>query len=201
MDFYGDINLNDNEMQQMVMQLETNFPTTPTVGRMVFKAGRLFICIAINSGLPVWIPLTNEISTYTHTQVSSSASWSIAHNLETNTPIVQAYDVSTGKQVIADEMTVVDSNNVTVSFGSAIAGRATVVHGNITGTAKPAIAYEHFQTSSSSTWVIPHSLGYEPIVRIFVGNQEVQPDSIVHDTVNQVTITFSTPQVGNARLI
>jgi hypothetical protein len=201
MKFHGDINLNDNEMQQMVMQLETNFPSSPIVGRMVYKGSRLYICVEINNGLPTWVPLTNEINTHTHVQTPSATSWNIEHNLQTNTPLVQVYEAVTGSQVIPDEITVIDSNNVTVSFGASVEGRATVMHGNITGAAKPTIAYEHYQTSSSTTWVITHGLGYEPIVRVFVGNQEVQPDSIVHDSLNQVTITFSSAQTGFARLI
>jgi hypothetical protein len=51
------------------------------------------------------------------------------------------------------------------------------------------------------SWVIPHALGRYPIVRIFIGNQEVQPETITFDTLDQVTVTFTTAQVGQAKLI
>lgn len=201
MKFHGDIDLNDNEMQQMVMQLETNFPINPIAGRMVFKGSRLYICLEVVNGLPTWVPLTSEINTFTHAESPASASWTITHNLQTNTPLVQVYEAGTGHQVIPDELTVLDTNTVTVTFNTPVEGRATVMHGNITGAESPAIAYEHYQTNTSDTWVIPHGLGYEPIVRVFVGSNEVQPDTIVHDSLIQVTITFSTTQTGYVRLI
>jgi len=52
MDFYGEINLKQNAMQQMVVQTETNFPETPVVGRVVFKDAKLYMCVAINNLIP-----------------------------------------------------------------------------------------------------------------------------------------------------
>jgi hypothetical protein len=53
----------------------------------------------------------------------------------------------------------------------------------------------------SDTWTVIHGLGYYPITRVFIGNQEVQPLSITHDSVNQTTIRFTTSQVGTAKFI
>lgn len=198
MKFHGDINLQDNEMQKMVIEMETNFPAVPIPGRVVFKDKRLYICVEVTSGLPFWIPLTNEVSSYTHTQGTPAITWTVNHNMETTTPLIQVYDVN-GSQIIPDEIIAVDSNTHTVTVGEAIAGRVVVMYGNIVGGDKPAVAYEQNFTSSSTTWVVPHSLGYEPITRVFIGTREVQPLSIVHDTLNQTTITFSTPQVGFVR--
>lgn len=201
MDFYGNINLNNNEMQKMVMQVETNFPDTPVAGRVVFKDKRLYICVEIASGLPVWVPMTREIDTHVHVEDVAASTWTITHNLKTNTPLVQVYEASSGNLVIPDDITVVDINTVSVTFTSDLAGRAVAMGGSVTGTEKPTVAYEHLQTSASTSWVVTHGLGYEPIVRVFVGNQEVQPATIVHDTLNQTTITFSSPLAGFARFI
>ena len=68
MDVHGHINLLNNEMQQFVMQTEVDFPTSPTVGRLIFRQKRVYICVEIATGVPVWVPLTNEIDTYLHDQ-------------------------------------------------------------------------------------------------------------------------------------
>jgi hypothetical protein len=200
MKFHGDINLQDNEMQQMVVEMENNFPAIPIPGRVVFKDKRLYICVEVTNGLPFWIPLTNEISSYTHAQGTASDTWTVVHNMETTSPLIQVYDENS-RQIIPDEIEAVDQNTTTIKLGAAGTGRAVVMYGNIVGGDKPQIAFEQNFTSSSTTWVVTHNLGYEPIIRAFVGTREVQPQSIVHDTVNQTTITFSTPQVGFVRCI
>ena len=200
MKFHGHIDLQENEMQQMVLQAETNWPTTPIVGRMIFKDKRVYICAEIVSGLASWIPLTNEINTYLHNQTTSATTWTITHNLNTGTPLVQVYDTA-NRMIIPNEIEVVDNNTVSVDLGSSIVGRAVVMYGDITGLEKSQFAYKHTQTSASTSWVIPHNLGYYPLVRIFIGTDEVQPSSIVHDSLFQTTVTFSSPQVGIARLV
>lgn len=200
MKFHGDINLQDNEMQQMVVQTEVNFPDVPTVGRIVFKDKRVYICVEIVSGIPSWVPLTNELDTYVHVQSTGATTWSVAHNLATTSPIVQIYDFDF-KMIIPNEITIIDNNNIEVNLGTSMAGRAVVMYGATEGSPKSEYAYEYTQASPSTTWVIYHGLGYYPITRVFIGNEEVQPLSIVHDSIFQTTITFSTAQSGVARLV
>ena len=201
MKHYGNIDLNNNLMQQLVFEMETNFPAIALAGRIVFKEKRLYICTEIVAGFPVWIPLTNEIDTYVWKQESALSTWTLVHNLNTVNPMVQVYG-SDLKMLIPNEITVVDNNTVTVSLGYPAAGRAVVMFGDsLMGVGKSLVAFTYTQTSSSSIWVIPHDLGYYPIVRIFIGNEEVQPASIVHDSILQTTITFTSPQVGIARLV
>jgi chloramphenicol 3-O-phosphotransferase len=90
---------------------------------------------------------------------------------------------------------------VIVEFAGTTPGRVVLLSGSVDGNTKPSYAYEHFQTTLADTWVINHGLGHEPIVRVFIGNQEVQPASITFNTLNQVTITFTQAYVGIARLI
>lgn len=201
MKFYGDINLLDNEMQAMVLQMETNFPTVPVVGRIVFKNKRVYICAELPGGIPAWVPLTNEIDTYIHTQSTASTTWTITHNMKTGTPLVQAYDTNQ-QLIIPDTITIVDNNTVTLTVASAVAGRAIVMYGSITGgTSNETPSYEHYQTTPATTWVIPHGMGYYPIVRVFVGGTEIQPLSIIHDSAFQTTITFSSVTAGYAKLV
>jgi len=200
MDYHGNINLLDNEMQRMVLSQESSFPQTPTPGRILFTNKRLYFCVEIVAGVPAWIPLTNEISTYVHEQGAASQVWNVSHNLGTTTPIVQVYD-NEQKLIITDDIEVIDNNNVTVSLGAAAAGRAVVMFGSITGSEKQDFSATIFQTTPSDTWVLSHNLGYFPVVRVFVGNEELQPQSIVHDTMFQTTISFNTLLVGVARFI
>ena len=204
MDFHGDINLNDNEMQKMVLEAETTFPASPTVGRVVFKGGVVYICAEFGSIL-MWVPLTNKINTYIHDQTTSSTSWSIVHNLNTTNPLVQVYDDDM-TLIIPENVEVTDNNTVTVTLGTASVGRGIVMYGTIDfsgGVIEPdAVAYLHTQSSGSSTWVVRHRLGYYPIVRTFNDSGfEFLPENVVHDDIFQTTITFSSAQTGTARFV
>lgn len=198
---YGHLNLQDNELQQAVLQVEANFPAVPTVGRLVFKDLVLYICIEINSGTPVWIPLTNEIDSYEHIQSGSSNQWLVNHNLNTTLPSVQVYGPE-NKVIHPGEISIVDNNNVSISFGQPTTGRAIVLSGNKHGSQRSQTAsFEYTQTTPSAAWVVQHNLGYIPIVRIFVGNQEIFPKSITYSDNFQLTVLFDQAYVGNARLI
>lgn len=201
MKFYGNADLNNNFAEQLRFSAETSFPTDTSrmVGRIIFKDKRLYICTEIAAGLPVWVPLTKEMDTYVHDQTTSSVLWTLNHNLGTSNPLVQVwYD---GKLIIPDEVTIVDGNTCTISFAAPIAGRAVVMFGDPFGATKTVYSYTYYQTNPASTWTVNHNLGYNPVVRVFVGNNEVQPDSITFPTVNQVVITFSSVYTGVARFI
>lgn len=197
---YGNIDFQQNLAQQLAFEVESGFPSTPVVGRMLFTNQRLYVCIDIGSGFPVWIPLTNEVNTYSYQQSSASASWSIAHNLATTNPLVQIYD-NTQTMIIPNSVDIVDANNLTVTFGSAVAGMAVIMYGDIDGAPKSQYAYTYYQTSADTTWTIVHNLGYNPIVRVFIGTEEVQPATVSFPDTNTVIITFNTAQMGVARLI
>jgi hypothetical protein len=199
MKFYGHANLQQNELQNAALSTLTQFPDTPVVGQLAFVNSIVYICVT-GGQLPVWVPLTREITAYTHTQAVSSQSWVVNHNLNTTSVNVQIFDNS-NRVVIPEKIETFSPTTLTVDFNTAQAGRAVVVSGHFDGNVKPTYAYTHYQSSASVTWVIPHNLGYYPIVRVFIGSQEVQPASVTHDSVNQTTITFNTAQVGYARLI
>ena len=199
MKFYGHANLQQNELQNAVLSTLTEFPATPKIGQIAFVYSTVFICVAVDP-LPVWVPLTREITAYTHSQGTAASTWNVTHSLNTTSVNVQVYD-NNNRMILPDEIETISPTEATIYFSAAQAGRAVFVSGHFDGNQKPVYAYTHYQNSAATNWVITHNLGYNPIVRVFIGNQEVQPLSITHNTANQVTITFSTAQVGYARLI
>ena len=200
MKFFGNANLQQNQLQQAVIPLELAFPGVPKVGQIAFVNKILYICVSVTDGLPVWVPLSQELTLYTHNQSTPATTWSIVHNLNTTSVQVQVFDAN-DRVVIPDEITVTSANTATVTVNTAFAGRAVVLTGHNDGIAKPTYSYLHYQTESASTWTITHNLGREPIVRVFVGNQEVQPSSITHTSVNQLSVNFGAPYAGIVKLI
>jgi len=200
MKFYGHANLQQNELQNAVLPIQSAFPPNPKVGQVAFVNSIVYICVSLANSLPIWVPMTREITAFAYNQSSASNVWTIKHNLNSTVVQVQIFD-ELGYVVIPDEIQVLTPDTVQVTLSSASNGRAVVLTGHFDGSVKPTYAYTHFQSTASSSWVILHNLGYTPIIRVFIGNNEVQPLSIVHDSNNQVTISFSTPQVGYARLI
>jgi len=130
MDFHGNINLRQNQMQRMVVQSEDNFPVTPIIGRVVFKGAKLYMCVAINNLIPVWLPLTNKIDTYVHTEGSVATTWTITHNLNTTIPLLQIYNAA-GEMLIPDSVTPTSNNIMEVTFNTAVDGTAIVLFGDL----------------------------------------------------------------------
>lgn len=201
MKYYGNINLNQNELQNAVLPLDSYFPANPKIGQLVFSSAKiLYICVDIVDGLPVWCPLTNVVDTFTFTQALPATTWTISHNLNSSIVQVQVFD-SANHMVIPNEVTIVDKDTVQVEFGVGFAGRAVIQTGNLEGSRAPDYGFEYVQTSPSATWTVNHNLGYYPIVRVFIGNEEVQPMQIIHDTNNTTRILFTAPFVGIAKFM
>lgn len=201
MKFYGSADLQKNYLRDAVIPLDYSFPVSTVPGHVVFKDRTLYICVEItNDGTPIWVPLTKEITAYTHIQSSPSASWSIDHPLNSAHVSITVYD-SQNRVVIPNEVTIDGISSATVSFSAAATGKAVVLTGHFDGQTAPVFAYEHYQTNPSTSWVIAHGLGRYPAIRVFVGNQEVQPASITFDSVDQVTLVFNSAYVGQAKLI
>jgi len=196
---FGDINFQQNEIQQAVIQLENNFPAIPKAGQLTFKDKILYICAEIQEGVPVWIPLTNELNTYIHYQNFQSDVWTINHSMNVGTPNVQVYEQD-NRMVIPESVEIISNQQVVVRFGRPVTGRAVVLSGSEVGQVSEQSVFEHFQTDLATTWTISHGLGFAPIVRVFIGNTEVLPQTITHPDLFTTVITFSEPQIGIARL-
>jgi hypothetical protein len=200
MKFFGNADLNQNELREAVIPLDLAFPLSPKVGQIVFKDRILYICVEINSDIPVWCPLTNEVTCHTHVQSSSATTWVVNHPLNTAHVSVTVYDTS-NRVVMPNEIIINSASQIIVDFGTPAQGKVVVLTGHFDGLPKATYAFEFYQTNPSTTWVIPHGLGRYPAIRVFIGNQEVQPASVTFDSLDTVTLTFTTAQVGQAKLI
>lgn len=197
---YGNINLQQNELQNAVLPIDTYFPVNPKVGQLVFKDRVLYICVEIENELPIWTPLTNQLDTFIFTQTFPAPTWTISHGLNSGIVQVQVFG-NDGRMVIPNEIIIVDKDTVTIDFGIDFSGRASVIAGNLDGGDRPSYGFEYDQTTPSASWVVNHGLGYYPVVRVFIGNEEVQPSQVIHDSVNITRILFSTPYVGVAKFM
>jgi len=200
MKFYGNANLQQNELQNAVLPIETAFPISPKVGQIAFVNKIVYICLSLTDNLPVWVPMTREITSFTHNQSVAAGEWVIAHNLNTTSVQIQVFD-GLSRVVIPDEIEVLSPNSVKVSLAALAIGRAVILTGHADGASRPTYAFTFYQSAPATSWVILHNLGYQPIVRAFVGTNEVQPLTVEHNSNNQVTLTFSTAVSGYARLI
>lgn len=81
-------------------------------------------------------------------------------------------------------------------------------HGLVTGGTTTSVAtagegdknYVHTQGSANTTWVITHNLGKFPAVQIVDSGGTVVIGTIVHNSANQLTATFSAAFSGKAYL-
>ena len=119
----------EHEIQNAALKTDTSFPQTTKTGRMVFKDKQVWIAAEIDGSTPFWVPITQEIEHYTHVQTTSSTTWTVTHNLNIADVAVTVYDDATDSVVIPDTITLTDANTVTVTFASAITGKAVVTSG------------------------------------------------------------------------
>ena len=178
-------------------QEQEDFPLNPKPGMAIFKDKRLLLCVSIED-LPIWVPLTQQLNMFRFKQATASSRWEVKHNLNVSTPIVQCYDEN-GGVIQPSDISLVDENNMVILFSEPVAGTAVFLAGVETGLPAPSVAFTQSYTDSAQ-WVVVHNLGYRPAVRIYKGSNEVQPQSIVHDSINQLTITFGEPETGTVVL-
>lgn len=61
--------------------------------------------------------------------------------------------------------------------------------------------FEHVQSVASNNWVINHNVGRRVAVILFDDDGNVVQSDIEHGTVNQATVTWSSPTTGSALVI
>jgi hypothetical protein len=132
MDIYGNVNMQENELSSFVLKAETDFPAQPKAGRMVFKNKKLFFCIEVANGLPVWIPLSGEINMYVHSQSTPADTWTINHGLGIATVMVQVLDTQ-NYAIIPDYISCEEVNTAYASFSTPQTGKAIVMAGSLSG--------------------------------------------------------------------
>lgn len=60
--------------------------------------------------------------------------------------------------------------------------------------------YIHDNPTPQDVWVVQHNLGFWPTVIVYDTNGDECEGSIMNQSVNQLTITFSAPFAGTVRL-
>jgi len=108
----------------IVLDGETDFPVSPSIGQFCFKGGVLYLYAIIDTQ-ETWYPLTNKTQHYVFTQGISSTSWVITHNLQTEDVIFIVYDEN-NVQMIPSSVTVDNENQITLTFLSGEKGKCVL---------------------------------------------------------------------------
>lgn len=148
--------------------------------------------------------------------------WTIIHNLDTLTPLVNVYD-SSYYQIIPSQIIAIDANTVEIQFtvpraGSAIVSKGsgissmTAVSASFATTASYSISASYAENvrtvcytaaTSSATWTIPHNFGCKYVmVNVYNSSDDaIIPNRINLTDSNTTTIYFTVPTAGTALLI
>jgi hypothetical protein len=136
-------------------------------------------------------------STVTHTQLTASTTWSFTHNLNTQTPLLQVYDLGY-EQIIPNEIASINAFTSEIRFTYSQSGYAVASTGgglSITGSTSRLV-----QTVAATTWSFAHNLGTKyPGFEIFNSSDDVIIPAGIHvvDT-NNAEIYFALPSTGVA---
>ena len=90
-----------------------------------------------------------------HTQTSAASTWTVSHNLGVQYPNVTVYNAS-NEVIIPQTITATDSNTLTLTFGSAVAGYAISGIGGIINV-QGRTTQQYF--AAATTWSFAHNLG------------------------------------------
>ena len=194
----GNLNMGGNAIQQMRIDPESGFPANPVPGRILFHEEQrtLYICAELIDGLPVWVPCAQVKDMYRHSQNDAALEWVVQHDLNMAPVMLQVYD-DQGTWILPDAIIANNANSAIVRFNTPTAGTAIALRGEMFGSRASDVAVTADFTNSAE-WVVNHALGRNPDIKVYVGNRQVQPASIVHNSTMQATITFTEAQTGVA---
>jgi hypothetical protein len=117
-----------------VTTVSGSYPTGSATGSLWWNTedGNMYIQVTTPTG-STWVPAVTTVAgstfgaTFKYTETSAATTWSIQHNLNTLTPIVQVY---TGSQVIVPStIRSVDANSSEITFAQATLGAAILSTG------------------------------------------------------------------------
>ena len=121
MDYFNNINLEQNELQNAVVQNLSAAPINPKKGQFYFNTGSNKLLYYNGSR---WISATDDGNSYKYTASnpaltasSGICTWTINHGLGNKYPTVQLYEISSGEMVIAD-ITAVSESQLKVIINS-----------------------------------------------------------------------------------
>lgn len=195
----GNLHFNGVGTFNRLALMASDFPPNPQAGELLFKDKRVYICVEVSNGLPFWVQLTSELNTVRFDITTPALEWNLQHNLNTNIVLIQIYDAN-GKQIIPEEVDASNVDSTLVKFNTPTAGIAIIALGDTLGMAKQNIAFVQ-DFVNLDTWVVTHNLGFNPAITCIVNNYVVQPESIVHDSIMQATITFASSVSGSVRCV
>lgn len=148
----------------------------------------------------------DAVGYYLHRQETSSTTWLVVHNLNTQypdvTPILGSGVAVTGRYNYP-EVNFINANALSLTFSSATAGYVAVVGDSSNTTAY----FEYTQSSPSSTWTIDHNLDtrYVAVTPIYSNNESVigryDYPTVEYQTANRVVITWDTAEVGKVAVV
>jgi hypothetical protein len=179
----------------------TSLPATCSASEMFYltnaTAGyNLYYCTASN----IWTPAGASAPNYTQS-FTAQTSVPMAHRLGTSNVVVECFD-STNLQVEYSTATVIDLNDVTVTFFMPQTGRC-VVNG-FGGQAVGRFATAFTSQTSLAITAATHNLGTGDLaVTCYDGGSpktRIEPDRVQVDASNNVTITFFAAQTGRCIL-
>jgi hypothetical protein len=195
----GNVDMQNNYISNVVVSDEGQMPADAKSGRLAFNNKRLYVCIDVVNGIPIWIPLTSELNTVTKIVPTASSTWVFVHNLNSVTPVFQVYD-DQQRAIQPDSITIDNNNQATIRFGSPVAGTVVGIFGDVKGTEKLPQSYETAVSSPVLDIVVQHNLGYTPTVTVVTTSGEVMlPKSIVHTSLFASYIEFTSPFSGLIR--
>lgn len=188
----------NNMLRNVRYEELTNYPVNPKVGSFAFVQKRVVVCVDVGSDplspLPMWLPLTQELTMHHHIQAEPATVWVIEHELGFPNPLVQVY-ASGGSIVIPEDIRLgATSGTIEIVFNTPISGTAVLVAGTERGAAAevPALVQDF---AAATQWHITHNLGRIPTIRAWVNGREVQPEN-VSVTQTEVTVSFGTNAVA-----
>jgi hypothetical protein len=138
-------------------------------------------------------------SVFSYHQTASSATWSVSHNLNTYTPIIQVYDDSYNL-ISPSNISGSSLNSTQITFAYATTGYAVLTTGGNVSVSISGSNAILVQSTPATTWSFAHGLNEKyPVFTIFDSNDDViVPVKIHADNVNTASIYFSTARTGTA---
>ncbi len=143
------------------------------------------------------ITIIGATGTSAFTQSTAAATWSFVHNLNTFTPLIQAY-TSTYNQLIPNEIVGIDPNVAEIRFDYAQAGYAVASNGGDLTVSGSTARLD--QTSAAVTWSFAHNLNSQYVnFEVYDANNFVIiPANIKAVNSNNAELYFATPTSGVA---
>jgi hypothetical protein len=125
--------------------------------------------------------------------VNEMSSWNIAHNLNTNQPVVAVYaNTTNGRELVfPNDIEIVDANTINVNFTTPYSGVVLV------GSTNSFTSKTFDQTTPSSTWVIDNLLRVDSgIFMVFDDTGSIIFPMDIQVNKNTINIDFSSPKSG-----